>query len=433
MNGRTSIVWFRNDLRLHDNESLIKAISSSDNIIPVYVFDTRLFLGKTSFGFPKTGKYRAQFLIESVESLKSSLKEKGCDLIIRTGIPEEEIFNIAQQVKSFAVFCNRERTSEEVRVQDALEKRLWTIGQELIFSRGKMLFHTGDLPFPVAQTPDIFSQFRKEVEKYVPVRNPLSAPDSIPYKDFGIHTALMPTLNDFGWEIYQSDKRSAFPFKGGEKAALERLKYYFWDSKLVREYKETRNGLIGTDYSSKFSPYLSSGCISPKLIFAELKKFEKQYGENDSTYWLFFELMWRDFFRFMGKKHGNKMFLPSGTATNQRVNLDFKPEIFDKWANGNTGEPFVDANMIELKLTGFMSNRGRQNVASYLVNDLKQNWMAGAEYFESLLIDYDPCSNYGNWNYLAGVGSDPRENRVFNIATQVKKYDPEERFIQLWQ
>jgi deoxyribodipyrimidine photo-lyase len=134
----------------------------------------------------------------------------------------------------------------------------------------------------------------------------------------------------------------------------------------------------------------------------------------------------------MAKKHGNKIFLPTGTSSISYVNLDFNPNIFDRWANGKTGEKFVDANMRELNQTGFMSNRGRQNVASYLVNNLKQNWMAGAEFFESQLIDYDPCSNYGNWNYLAGVGSDPRENRVFNIATQVKKYDPEGKFMELW-
>jgi len=291
MNGKTSILWFRNDLRLHDNESLLKAISSSDNILPVYVFDSRIFLGKTSFGFAKTGKYRAKFIIESVESLQSSLRNFGADLIIRIGQPEEEIFKIAKQIKSCGVFCNRERTSEEVRVQDALEKRLWTIGQELVYSRGKMLFHTGDLPFPVSQTPDVFSQFRKEVENYVSVRSPLPTPDKIKYVNSGLDVGNLPSLSDFGWSDFQTDKRSAFPFKGGEKEAIERLNYYFWNKKFIKEYKETRNGLIGPDYSSKFSPFLASGCLSPKFIYSEIKKFEREHGENSSTYGLFFELI----------------------------------------------------------------------------------------------------------------------------------------------
>ena len=97
-----------------------------------------------------------------------------------------------------------------------------------------------------------------------------------------------------------------------------------------------------------------------------------------------------------------------------------------------TGIPLIDANMRELNATGYMSNRGRQNVASFLVKDLKINWQLGAEYFESQLLDYDPCSNYGNWNYVAGVGSDPREDRYFNIASQARRYDPEAKYIRHW-
>src|SRR5690606_25977707 len=107
-------------------------------------------------------------------------------------------------------------------------------------------------------------------------------------------------------------------------------------------------------------------------------------------------------------------------------------ELFSRWADGKTGIPFIDANMKELALTGFMSNRGRQNVASFLVNDLKLNWQLGAEWFEAHLIDYDPSSNWGNWNYIAGVGNDPRQDRVFNIINQAKRYDPEGTYVKTW-
>jgi deoxyribodipyrimidine photo-lyase len=106
--------------------------------------------------------------------------------------------------------------------------------------------------------------------------------------------------------------------------------------------------------------------------------------------------------------------------------------MFAVWAEGRTGVPFIDANMRELAETGFMSNRGRQNVASFLVRDLKVNWQMGAEYFESQLLDYDPCSNWCNWNYVAGVGSDPREDRYFNILTQAKNYDNNGDFVRIW-
>jgi len=143
-------------------------------------------------------------------------------------------------------------------------------------------------------------------------------------------------------------------------------------------------------------------------------------------------LLWRDFFRLMGKKHGNRIFLKGGVQNKPLRQLKNNRELLELWINGRTGVPFIDANMRELKATGWMSNRGRQNVASFLVRDLKVNWQLGAEYFESQLIDYDPCSNWGNWNYVAGIGSDPREDRVFNILSQAKTYDPLGEYVRHW-
>ncbi len=433
MHKRRAIVWFRQDLRLHDNEALSDALASAEEVAMVYVFDERVFSGTTRFGFAKTGKYRAQFIIEAVYDLRQSLRKLGSDLIVRVGKPETVIFELAKELKTSWVFCNRERTREEVTVQDLLEQNLWSIGQEVRYSRGKMLYYTADLPFPVTHTPDTFTQFRKEVERIVPIREPLPAPEK-PLAKLGIPITAgdIPSISDFGHEPIESDPRSAIQFKGGETAALERLQYYFGDSQLVKTYKETRNELLGGDYSSKFSPWLAQGCLSPKTIYYELRKFELTHGANESTYWMFFELLWRDFFRFMGKKHGNKIFLKGGTSGEVSPRWRNDKRLLQKWVDGFTGVPFIDANMRELKLTGFMSNRGRQNVASFLVKDLFVNWQMGAEYFESMLIDYDPCSNWGNWNYIAGVGSDPRENRYFNILTQARRYDPKGAYVKHW-
>jgi deoxyribodipyrimidine photo-lyase len=431
--SKRAIVWFRNDLRLHDNEALLDAIQSAGEIIPVYIFDTRVFMGQTKYGFTKTGKFRAKFIIESVLDLKSRLQDLGSDLFIRIGKPEEELLNLAREVKSSWVFCNRERTQEEVDVQDELENSLWAIGQEIRYSRGKMLFYTADLPFPVTHTPDIFTQFRKEVEKFIPVREPLPAPtDRFKHLSIEIEYGEAPSLSDFGHTDFIVNDKSGYEWKGGETEALNQLKYYLWDKDLIADYKETRNGLLGRDFSSKFSPWLAQGCLSPKMIYSELKKYETERTKNKSTYWMFFELMWRDFFRLTGKKFGNDIFLQTGTKGEDNNKYVVNRELFDKWATGNTGIPFIDANMRELNETGFMSNRGRQNVASFLVKDLKLNWLLGAEYFESLLIDYDPCSNYGNWNYIAGVGADPREDRYFNIISQAKRYDSAAEYVKYW-
>jgi deoxyribodipyrimidine photo-lyase len=427
---RNSIVWFRNDLRLHDNEALTDAIRDNDGIIPVYIFDERIFCGKTKNGFPKTHALRAKFIIESVTDLRKSLRKLGSDLLVHVGKPEELIAQLSRKYKCSWVYCNRERTSEEVKVQDALENKLWQIGQEVRYYRGKMLYYTADLPFPISHCPDIFSQFRKEVEKYIPVRPPMefifeSIETQVEAEDIG----AIPDIRDFGWD--ESDVKDAV-FKGGETEALKQLYYYLWETDLISTYKETRNGFLGRDYSSKFSPFLAQGCISPKKIFDEIKRYEQERTKNKSTYWLIFELYWRDFFRFMAKKHGNNIFKISGTKNEGSPEYVDKPELFEKWKEGKTGIPFIDANMRELNATGYMSNRGRQNVASFLVKDLRLNWLLGAEYFESKLVDYDPCSNYGNWNYVAGVGSDPRENRYFNIASQARRYDPDADYVKHW-
>jgi deoxyribodipyrimidine photo-lyase len=427
-----AIVWFRQDLRVHDNEALASSLRMAEEVIPVFVFDERTFRGETRFGFPKTGVWRARFILESVEDLRQSIRKLGSDLVVRVGKPEEILAEMVQEHKCSWVFCNRERTQEEVAVQDALEQRLWGLGVELIYTRGKMLYHTQDLPMPVQHTPDIFTHFRKETEGVTQVRQPLPVPKALPVLPPAIAAGPMPTLQDFGHAEPVQDSRAVLPFKGGETEALRRLKHYFWETDAIKTYKDTRNGLVGPDYSSKFSPWLAQGCISPKLVYHELKRYERERVSNDSTYWLFFELLWRDFFRLIGKKYGNRIFLKGGTQNKPMRHLKNSFEGFECWAQGRTGVPFIDANMRELNATGWMSNRGRQNVACFLVKDLKVNWQMGAEYFESMLLDYDPCSNWGNWNYVAGVGSDPREDRYFNILTQARNYDPQGTFVKRW-
>jgi len=423
------IVWFRQDLRIHDNEALYEALRSSDQVIPVFIYDERLFFSKSKFGFPRIQIQRAQFLIESVQNLAENLKLHGLDLIIRLGKPEDEIFKIAQKAKTNWVFCNRERTQEEVYVQDQLEQNLWSIGQEVRYSRGKMLYFTADLPFPVTHTPDVFTQFRKDVERIIPVRKPIEC-DFSTVRQVEIDLESTPITNTSQLGFDKDHVKLLYP--GGETKAIERLQYYIWESKLISSYKNTRNESFGMDYSSKFSMYLATGCLSPKKVYHEIKKYEEMHGSNDSTYWLFFELLWRDFFRLMAKKHGNKIFKAGGTKEKVDESLTDNFHLFQIWADARTGYPFIDAGIRELKETGFMSNRARQNVASFLIRYLKINWQMGAEFFESYLLDYDPCSNWGNWNYIAGVGSDPRENRYFNPVLQARKYDADAKYIKHW-
>ncbi len=434
MTKKAAIVWFRQDLRLHDNEALTDALAQADEVLPVYVFDPRVMAASTrQFGFPKTGAHRARFILESVADMRSNLRARGSDLLIRVGYPEEVLAALVRDTHASWVYCNRERTQEEKAVQTAVEEKLWTIGREVRFSRGKMLYYTSDLPFPIAQTPDVFTQFRKEVERIVLVREPLPTPQRIPLpKGADLDFGELPTLADFGLAEPLSDSRAAMAFPGGEQAGLARLQHYLWETKAISTYKETRNGLMGADYSTKLSPWLAQGCLSPKQVYYAIKKYEAEQGANESTYWVFFELLWRDFFRLQAKKYDNKVFLRGGTKQEEDPRWRNDHRLLQRWVAGETGIPFIDANMRELAQTGFMSNRGRQNVASFLVKDLHVNWQMGAEYFESVLLDYDPASNWGNWNYVAGVGADPRENRYFNILTQAYRYDPQGEYVKLW-
>jgi len=425
---KRAVVWFRCDQRLHDNEALMDAINGADEIIPLYVFDERVFNGVTSFGFAKTGRHRHKFIIESIKDLRSNFQKLGANLVVRSGKPEQIIPEICRSFKASWVYCNRERTDEEVFVQDELESKLWTIGVEMRYDRGKMLYHTADLPFPITQSPDVFTNYRKEVEKIIPVRQPLESPTEI---------NLVPDLEFGEIPMLESQTQVALPeraikLKGGETEGLKELDYYFHQSKLVSNYKATRNQMLGRDYSSKFSAFLSQGNLSPKKIYHELKKYEAAYGANDSTYHLFFELLWRDFFRLVAKKHGSKIFLKGGIKDINIENSDEDMTMFNIWKESRTGFPLIDANMKELSITGFMSNRGRQLVGSFLIYEMKMNWQIGAEYFESQLIDYDPCSNYGNWQYIAGVGTDPKNGRRFNLVFQGQKHDPDANYIKHW-
>ena len=426
---KTAIVWFKTDLRIEDNETLVKAIAISENVIPVYCFDESHF-ETTSYGFKKTGSFRAQFLLESLQDLDARLRTLGSGLLILRGKPEIEIPKIVNQFKAQKVFAKREVAFEERQTEKKVQDELFKLRCELEKISTSTLYHAEDLPFSIKDIPDVFSNFRKKTEKDSEIRAPFESPTKI--NSPKISALQLPTLEDLGLAKTTIDSRAVIQFKGGETEAIQRLHHYFYDTQCLSSYKETRNGMVGADYSSKFSAWLAMGCISARFIYAEIKKYEKQFGANDSTYWLVFELLWRDFFRFMFKKHQTKFFLYEGIKTEKVNSKSLNEKLLSQWINGATASDFINANMLELQQTGFMSNRGRQNVASYFCNELNMDWRFGAGYFEEQLIDYDVCSNWGNWAYLAGVGNDPRGHRYFNIEKQAADYDKKKSFRKLW-
>ena len=452
--------WFRlMDLRLHDNPSLSEAVkiakqNGNAGIVPIFCFDPRIFgeSARSSYGSLKCGLKRAQFILESVVDLRNQLESLGSGLIVAHGKPEDIFLSImsnadVQRETIPRIFCQQEVCSEELAVDKAiragLSKHHPKASLETIW--GSTMYALEDLPFKDGPygIPDTFTPFRNKVEKTCKIGIPLPTPNksdlAIAKVEISAMTkcswTYMPTLQELGYSDEDAefatklDPRCVLDFKGGESAALARVKDYIWDKDLLKVYFDTRNGMIGGDYSTKFAPWLAHGCLSPRYVARECKKYEEERIENKSTYWVVFELLWRDFFKFFAMKHGNKIFFPGGTIDSDK-RWGFDRRHFDAWKLGRTGFPLVDANMRELAATGFMSNRGRQNACSFLAHDMNTDWRHGADYFESILLDYDVHSNWGNW--CSGAAMTGGRLNKFNIVKQSKDYDQNGDYVRLW-
>ncbi len=420
------LLWYRNDLRVADHEALHRAVGAGAQILPVYI-DSCAPSRYELPGNPAIPGFRRKFRLESLRALDQQWREWKSSLVVMTGEPAEVIPQFCAKYQINAVLLNAESSHDEATQYKQVAQQLQSANVACNVFHGAPLIHPDDLPFALRDLPDIFTQYRKIVEARLFVRTCFPTPTAV--------QALPHTEAPFAPHFPETiaDVRSALPFQGGEPAGQARLQDYVWKSDLLRTYKETRNGLIGPDYSSKFSAWLADGCISPRQVFHEVRRYESERVANDSTYWMIFELLWRDYFRLVMEKFGTALFSIDGIARRRtprswgRNSADFQA-----WVSGTTGNRFIDANMRELLLTGFMSNRGRQNVASYFVHELGLDWRLGAQYFEESLVDYDVYSNWGNWAYLAGVGNDPRENRRFNITRQADVYDPAGSYQKLW-
>jgi deoxyribodipyrimidine photo-lyase len=294
--------------------------------------------------------------------------------------------------------------------------------------------HGDDLPFELRDLPPVFTQFRRRVEREVTMRAPFAAPTSLPA--VSCDPGEIPTLEQLGLTAPPHDPRARFRFVGGETAGRARVQAWIWERDRLRTYKSTRNGLLDPEDASHCSAWLALGCVSARHLHAEVRRYEAERVRNDDTEWLVVELLWRDYFRFVAAAAGNRLFASGGLQAlpfpwRQLTDHGVQAE-FSRWSSGSTGYPLVDAAMRELSATGFMSNRARQNAASFLTRVLSIDWRAGAAWFESWLVDYDVSSNWGNWAYVSGVGNDARGFRFFNVHKQAVDYDPQAAFIRHW-
>lgn len=412
----TLIYWFRNDLRLADNPAFTQACLNADYLLPVYVHDTKE--QETVYGFERQGPHRKAFLRASLDDLKTRLQAQGSDLLEFSGKSAEVLLRLFKDSAADAIYCEQIEAPEEIEQVRILQEQGANVDE---YWQSSML-DPQHFPFDLEKMPDVFTAFRREVERVqLKFAQPINTPKKIP---------SLPAALPQGSILPSRAQSVAHPYLlGGASHAQAHLKQYL-ERRLADSYKETRNQLIGMDYSSKFSAWLSLGCISARDIAAQLNDYENSYGANDGTYWLWFELLWRDYFRFIHFKYGQKLYRASGLT-----GVPVKPSYassFEQWRTGNTGAALVDAGMRELHQSGSLSNRMRQIVASYWIYDMKGDWRAGAAWFESQLIDYDVYSNQGNWLYIAGRGTDPRGGRPFNVTKQAQDHDPQEIYRNLW-
>jgi deoxyribodipyrimidine photo-lyase len=428
MSGKTILVWFRNDLRINDNEVLTEAVNKADVIVPVYCFDP-FYYRNTSFSTQKTGNFRARFINESVADLRQSLRNLGGELIIRVGDPTVIIPELAQQYQVSEVYHHREVAFEETEISSKVETALWKLKLNLKHFIGHTLHNKEDLPFPIKDIPDAFATFRKKVERDSEVRRCAISPGKITTPEI-TDVGQIPTLAELGLTEPFDDERAVTRFTGGETEALKQLYEFSRTQNQDKTAKISYN--LGADFANTMSVWLSMGCISSRQIYWEVQQYEKANGSNAVTHSIVLELLWRDYYRFMFKKYGDQFFQKEGFKGQAPPEAENQDELFEKWKTGQTGVPFIDAVMREINATGYTSIRGRQNAASFLAKDLQVNWTCGAAYFEEKLIDYSPATNWGNWASIAGVGNDPKENRVVNVIKQAGEADPKGQYVKLW-
>ena len=428
MKPKLGLVWFSDDLRLHDNPLLARAAAECDNLMLCFFIDPADFK-QDMYGCQRLGLHRRQFLSETLIAFREQLEALGQRLNVFSAKPCESIEAICAHLPITHIYRSAPVAFDEDR--DWLHLRASLPDVHHVEAETHCLFEAKDINFSTAEStdafPKTFSPFRRKVEK-ITVQAPAPTITELPEP---------LSLKAFNFELFLPEKtlNNASPLvRGGETAALEHLKGYF-SGEAPNHYKQTRNAFEDWASSSKWSFWLANGSLSVRQVAKELKGYQIKHVENEDNAWLLFELLWREYFQWYARAFNKRLFLLNGLYTEanaKRQRGSFYAQRYRQWCMGTTPYPIVNACMRQLNETGYMSNRGRQIAASALINELGLDWRCGAAYFEQQLIDYDPASNWGNWQYIAGVGADPRGGRHFNLEKQAQMYDADGAFREKW-
>ncbi len=398
----TAIVWFRRDLRVHDHPALMAAARSAERVVPAFVLDERLLGGR----FPSDA--RAWFLFETLRELREALRERGGDLIVRRGPPERELPALAEETGADAVHFASDVSPFAMARDKRVEAALRDAGVEPIRHPGNFVADVG-VPRTSGGKPfAVFSPFWRAWEK-LPRREVHGAPRKLQLPS-GLRAGEIP--------------RAGCPLDApigqpGEEAGRARMNAFVRDG--LGAYADNHDRLAGG--SSELSPYLHFGCVSAREL-----------ADRASASGAFVrQLCWRDFYAHV-LLHNPRNAHGAYQEAMDKLEWEDDEDAFAAWCEGRTGYPVVDAAMRQLRATGWMHNRGRLIVGSFLTKDLHIDWRRGEAHFMRWLLCGDEAQNNGNWQWISSVGVDPAPyfRRMYNPATQQERHDPDGEYVRRW-
>jgi deoxyribodipyrimidine photo-lyase len=413
---RTALWWVRRDLRLTDNQALDTALTYADIVVPVFLLDPALL------GSPYVGDKRVAFLLEGLRQLDAGLRSRGSRLVVRRGEPGEELATLVGELGAGGIFAE-EDVSPYARQRDG------GVAEALsLHLTGGLTVHPPAAVLKADGTPyTVFTPYRRawKALPLPPSRAVLAAPERLPAPP-DVRSVPIPE---------EPGLPSGVPFRPGEAEAQRRLQAFVdGDDPMIARYAEARDrlDLAGT---SGLSPYLRFGMLSARQAMvaarSALEASPSAGAREGAETWLN-ELIWREFYisilyHVPGVRH------QSFRAAYRAIAWENDEAAFDAWREGRTGYPVVDAAMRALVTTGWMHNRARMIVASFLVKDLLIDWRWGERWFMQHLVDGDPAANNGGWQWTAGTGTDAAPYfRIFNPVLQGKKHDPDGEYVRRW-
>ncbi|MDJ0847367.1 MAG: deoxyribodipyrimidine photo-lyase [Myxococcota bacterium] len=412
--------WFRSDLRLRDNTALAEAARRGDELVALFVFDTRLLRGS------RTGAPRVRFMIDCLERLGADLAARGVPLLVRRGDPTKIVPAVVREVGADLVCWNRDVSPfarrRDARVREAVEGR----GVEVLDYKDRVVFEAAEVRTKTGGPYAVYSPYRRAwYQRLADEPHPPRRMPALPPAPARIAAEPVPTAADLGFA-----KDEARIPTGGEEAALRRLRSFL--DKTVATYPSDRD-VPSLDGTSRLSPYLRFGVLSPRQCIAaarEAAAADRRLAKGVEK-WVD-ELVWREFYSAILEENPRVLRKSYRTEYEELVWND-DPAGFAAWCEGRTGFPIVDAGMRQLLETGWMHNRVRMITASFLTKDLLIDWRLGERWFYERLVDGDPASNNGGWQWASSTGTDAQPYfRIFNPTSQGERHDPDGTYVRRW-